>query len=116
MKKFIISLSLILVVAAGVFAQSTKPIATNLSEVKSKIEYPVFARSQGIEGNVTVEFTISPYGEIEEYTIKNACDETLKEAIEKVVKELEFIPSIDENGNTTSGKLTIPFNFELEVS
>jgi TonB family protein len=116
MKKIIPVLILMLVAVAGVFAQSTEPIATNLKEVKAKIEYPVFARSQGIEGNVTVEFTVSPYGEIEKYTIKNACDEVLKQAIEKVIKDLEFIPSIDENGNTQTGKITIPFNFELEVS
>lgn len=116
--KTILILTLTVAFSWGVFAQknATKPIATNFKEVINQIEYPLEARSQAIEGDVTVVVKVNNLGKVTSFEVKNACDPVLEKAIEKVIPNLQFIPAINPDGNSVDSEIEIPFKFRLDIS
>jgi len=95
--------------------KSSQPIVTNYREVVESIEYPISCRKNGIEGKVIIEIQVDAEGKIMDYHfIDSVCPE-LKNAVKKVIPDLEFVPAISENNQSIPSKINIPINFELTI-
>ncbi len=95
--------------------KSSQPIVTNYREVIESIEYPISCRKNGIEGEVIIEIQVDAKGKIMDYDfIESVCPE-LRNAVEKVIPDLDFIPAINENNELIPCKINIPISFELTI-
>ena len=78
------------------------------------INYPRYARDNGIEGTVYVSFIINTDGSISDATVVKGigfgCDE---EAVRAIMDMKKWIPG-KQNANPVRVKTTIPIKFELE--
>lgn len=92
----------------------TPPTIDNVDEVLSKVTYPVEAREQAIEGNVTIKFFVDKDGKMVRSKITRACDPILEKAMQEVLDQFEFTPAkIGEQA--VAGMVTLPFQFRLEI-
>lgn len=95
-------------------AETTPPTIDNVQEVLAKVKYPLEAREQAIEGNVTVKFFVDENGKLLRSRIDRACDPLLEKAMKEVLDQFEFTPAkIGEK--SVAGMVTLPFHFRLEV-
>ncbi len=113
--KTVLFLTLVILFQAGSIAQPTQPVVTNLDEVLIKVEYPLEARVEGIEGNVELKVYVTAEGLVEKYEIISGCHPLLIASIESVVHELLFFPAHDADGEKIKGTITIPIEFQLDV-
>ena len=121
MKKQILALAMMFFVL-GAFAtngngegvaESPKPV--NYKDVISAIEYPQVCKEKGIEGQVIVTLKIDEMGKVISHEFgKYPCTD-LRDAVEKVLPDLNFTPAKDKNGNAVVGKIAVPVNFKLTI-
>lgn len=88
---------------------------SNYKEVVSKIEYPQVSKEQGIEGKVIVAINIDAMGNIKDYKFLSSPCPNLSKAVENSIKNLEFAPATDKDGNAIAGKVVLPVDFKLTL-
>lgn len=118
MKKTLLILTLVFFVFGalannGGKAESPKP--TNYKEVISKIEYPKVSKLKGIEGTVVVTLKINKAGKVINHEFDSYPCTDLRDAVKDIIKDLEFTPAKDAEGNTVVGKIAVPVNFKLTI-
>jgi TonB family protein len=83
------------------------------SYLKKNLRYPAEARKNNIQGNVRVEFTVKPDGQLADFTVKKGlgygCDE---EALRLIKEGPAWKPAI-YNGKKTERKITVYVPFKL---
>jgi TonB family protein len=118
MKKATLLFAFILIGSVALYASSdpvsAKVHAINMEEFVNKITYPIDSREQAVEGRVVILLNINETGEVVDNTIISADCPKLAAAVEKEIKNLEFTPAIDKNGNPIASTVKLPIDFELE--
>jgi TonB family protein len=85
-----------------------------LAFIYENMDYPDFARINGIEGSATVSFIIDKIGNITEIEVLNGvCDEMKKECIRLIESFPNWSPAL-RNGKPVSVQLRLPIEFELK--
>ena len=80
----------------------------------STVRYPEFARDNGIEGTVSVQFTVREDGTIAEPKIVRPLDPDLEEEALRVVKSMPaWTPATDDSGRPVAAPVTLPVHFRL---
>jgi TonB family protein len=81
--------------------------------LKKNLQYPQEARKRQVQGNVRVEFTVKPDGQLTDFTIKKGlgygCDE---EALRLIKEGPAWKPAI-YNGKKVERKITVFVPFKL---
>ncbi|MFT4735931.1 MAG: protein TonB [Cyclobacteriaceae bacterium] len=90
------------------------PEIDNLELILEKLVYPIEARENAIEGNVTVQFIVDKNGKLIKHTITKSCNPMLEKAMNEVIEDFKFSPA-SKNGLPVAGKITVPFAFSLVV-
>lgn len=89
------------------------PKVKNLNSITSKIQYPVDALKQSIEGKVIAKILVNENGIVEDYSREDfKGQEIFFESVEKVIWSLQFEPAI-ENDIPVKSWVEIPFSFRL---
>jgi len=84
------------------------------SYIYDNLEYPENAKQEGIEGEVTVEFTINTEGAVEDVNILRSTNEGFNDAALKVFRNMpNWKPGI-QRGNAVRVKLQVPVEFKLD--
>jgi len=93
------------------FEVDKAPLAVNLSSVQSSMRYPEIARSNGIEGRVTVKVLVGPDGGVIQV---GSCTgpEVFWDEVKSRVTNLQFNPAIQQ-GSPVKCWVTVPFSFTL---
>ena len=82
--------------------------------VYSYLKYPEEAVREGIEGRVTVEFTIDKNGKVTDVEVTNGVHLLLDEEAEKVVKASPDWKPAKIKGKVVKSRISIPVEFRLE--
>ncbi|MEE3406764.1 MAG: TonB family protein, partial [Candidatus Cryptobacteroides sp.] len=82
--------------------------------VYSYLKYPEEAVREGIEGRVTVEFTIDKKGKVTDVEVTNGVHLLLDEEAEKVVKASPDWKPAKIKGKVVKSRISIPVEFRLE--
>ena len=93
------------------FEVDKKPVAVNLSAVRSSMRYPEIAKSSGIEGKVVVKVLVGTSGEVVKVLGMSGPDVFHSEVSDKVMN-LQFTPAL-QNGTPVKCQVSVPFNFVL---
>jgi protein TonB len=96
------------------FEVDKAPAPVNLGSVQGSIRYPEFARTQGIEGKVSVTVLVGKDGSVEQI-ISISGPEVFRDEVSSKVMNLRFTPAIQQ-GNPVRCQVTVPFNFSLKQS
>ena len=81
--------------------------------VYSNIEYPEIAKENGIQGRVTVAFTIDKDGSVKDVKVLRGVDSSLdKEAVRVIQKSPKWSPG-KQRGKAVKVKYTFPIIFQL---
>ena len=81
--------------------------------VNSRLTYPAYAKKNGIQGKVTLQFTIEPNGKVTNVEVLRGVDESLdKEAVRVVSKSPRWTPGY-LNGKPVRVTYTFPVIFQL---
>ena len=86
--------------------------------IVKNLKYPEMARENGVEGVVTVIFTVKADGSIGNIKIKRMVDPDLEQESVRLVKTMpKWTPSTDDAGNPTdsTAEISIPFTLEQEA-
>lgn len=83
-----------------------------LTSIASKIEYPVEAREEGIEGRVIVTFVVDENGNVQNPQIVRGIGAGCDEEALRVVKNAQFIPG-EQRGRKVNVQFTMPIVFKL---
>ena len=82
--------------------------------VYNNIEYPELPRENGIQGRVTVQFTIDKDGSVKDVTVLRGVDPSLdKEAVRVISKSPKWTPGRQRN-KAVKVKYTFPIIFQLK--
>ena len=83
--------------------------------IKNNLEYPKWASKKNIQGRVFVSFIVDENGDIKDAKIlRNEADHRLNKYVLKVIYKMpKWTPGI-LNGNSTSIRMTLPVNFQLD--
>lgn len=82
--------------------------------VSEHLNYPEIAKITGVQGRVTIEFTINKKGRVTNVSVLQGIDPSLnKEAIRVVSSSPKWTPGKDENGNPIEVSYTFPVIFQL---
>ncbi len=84
-----------------------------LTSIMNRVNYPVEARRQGIEGRVTVQFVVNESGDVENPQIIRGIGGGADEEALRVIRETKFEPGI-QRGRAVSVLYTLPIVFKLE--
>lgn len=118
MKKYLLILTMVLgmlAVQASENGEASAPKAKNYKEVISKVEYPRVCKEKGIEGKVIVMLKIDVEGKVISHEfISYPCDD-LKDAVQVVLNDLEFVPAKNKDGMAITGSVALPINFRLTI-
>ena len=86
--------------------------------IYTNIKYPVEARSKGIYGEMTAQFTVEKDGSISNLKIKNDLGGGLKEEVLRVMKLVQEMPEkwtpATKNGEVIRSTYELPFEYHLE--
>ncbi len=83
--------------------------------VFENINYPEKAKSAGIHGRVTLQFTVNEDGTVSDTKVIRSIDETLdREALRVVSKSPRWEPGRDNNGKPVKVRFTFPVIFYLK--
>ena len=93
------------------FEVEKAPVAVNLSQVRGSMRYPEIAKSNNIEGKVSVKVLVGPEGSVERVGGFSGNDVFSDEVKDKVMA-LQFTPAL-QNGKAVSCWVTVPFSFTL---
>ena len=113
-------LSCLLTGAAATLFSATPPefpggeqaLTAYLSE---NVVYPAVALENGIEGTVTVQFTVQADGTITSVKVARPLDPDLEgEAIRLVRAMPRWTPGTDDDGNPVSAQASLPVKFRLK--
>lgn len=83
-------------------------VCPNWANVKSEIAYPRQAQLDGIQGEVQIEFTVTPSGEIKDVTVVKSANRVFNAVTVKAVRSLKCV------GQAQDIKVTAPISFKLE--
>ena len=87
--------------------------ASTLQHIAGKLNYPSKAKEEGIQGKVSVSYTITEEGKVENvYVVKGAHPILDKEAC-RVIREMEFTTPATLKGDPISFCITVPVSFIL---
>lgn len=82
--------------------------------LNANVVYPKFARENGIEGTVTVLFTVLPDGKITGIKVARPLDPDLEAEAVRLVREMPaWTPGVDDSGSPVSAEASLPVKFRL---
>ena len=119
MKRLIIlSLALLVGFMMSVYAQTSQPSFPGGDEALMKyladnVCYPEIAAEMGIEGVVTVEFTVKADGSIADAKIVRMVDPDLEEEALRLVNSMPRWTPASDNGSPTDARYSLPIKFRL---
>ncbi len=96
--------------SAPSFPGGEEALATYLSE---NMKYPKPALDNGIEGVVTVEFTVKADGSIGQIKIVRMLDPDLEQEAIRLVKQMPAWTPADKGGQAIDQTVTLPVKFAL---
>ena len=80
----------------------------------NEIHYPPYASENGIEGTVTVSFTVAADGSIGDVKVVRPLDPDLEAEAIRVVKAMPaWIPATDDAGTPVAQSATLPIKFTI---
>ncbi|MBD5310152.1 MAG: energy transducer TonB [Muribaculaceae bacterium] len=115
MKKFIMSLGLLLAAATAAFAGDKPEFPGGDEALKAYIEknlqYPSHAKQNGVEGIVNVQFAVMPDGSIGTIKIVRMVDPDLEQEAIRLVKNMPAWTPADKNGVAveSTAQVAVPF-------
>ena len=81
--------------------------------VAQHLRYPAVAREIGVQGKVTVQFTVGTDGYLRDVTVLRSVEASLdKEAVRVVSSSPQWTPGV-KNGRTVTETYTMPVVFQL---
>ena len=119
MKRLIIlSLALLVGFMMSVYAQTSQPSFPGGDEalmqyLADNVRYPEIAAEMGIEGVVTVEFTIKADGSIADAKIVRMVDPDLEEEALRLVNSMPRWTPASDNGTPADARYSLPIKFRL---
>ena len=119
MKRLIIlSLALLVGFMMSVYAQTSQPSFPGGDEalmqyLADNVCYPEIAAEMGIEGVVTVEFTVKADGSIADAKIVRMVDPDLEEEALRLVNSMPRWTPASDNGTPTEARYSLPIKFRL---
>lgn len=119
MKRLIIlSLALLVGFMMSVYAQTSQPSFPGGDEalmqyLADNVCYPENAAEMGIEGVVTVEFTVKADGSIADAKIVRMVDPDLEEEALRLVNSMPRWTPASDNGTPTEARYSLPIKFRL---
>ncbi len=79
------------------------------------VRYPAIAQENGIEGTVTVNFTVNADGSIAAVKIVRPLDPDLEAEARRVVTKMpSWTPATDDSGRPVTSTVTLPVKFRLK--
>ena len=82
--------------------------------LSGNVKYPAFAQENGIEGTVTVDFTVGTDGAITGVKIARPLDPDLEAEAVRVVKAMPaWTPATDDSGAAVTSTVSLPVKFRL---
>ncbi len=79
------------------------------------MKYPAAARENGVEGVVSVSFTVQPDGSIGTIKIDRLIDPDLEQESIRLVKSMPaWQPATDDSGKAVAGNAHVDVTFELQ--
>ncbi|HRE41022.1 MAG TPA: TonB family protein [Ignavibacteria bacterium] len=93
------------------FEVEKAPSPVNLSSVRSSMRYPEIARSQGIEGRITVKVLVGTNGSVQRVGGISG-PEVFHSEVRDKVENLQFTPAL-QNGQPVKCWVSVPFSFTL---
>jgi periplasmic protein TonB len=99
--------------AVDEFIDLAEQPATDLADLKKRVQYPEIAKKMGIEGKVSVRVLIDPKGKPTKYVIDYSDNKMLEDAAVKAVMSSDFTPGI-QNGMPVKAWVSVPVEFKLE--
>lgn len=81
--------------------------------ISQNMQYPAIAIQNGIEGVVTVEFTVRPDGSVGTIKIVRMIDPDLEQEAIRLVKNMPAWTPAERNGTPVEANVTIPITFTL---
>jgi protein TonB len=88
------------------------PVPVNLNEVVRKIDYPVDAIANNIEGRVVYRVFVDEKGQYRCHYVSEASNPALTRIAESYLADLKFEPAQRE-GKSVEAWVNIPFKFEI---
>jgi periplasmic protein TonB len=82
-------------------------VCPNSDEIRSTIAYPKEAQENNITGDVTIDFTVDPSGQITNERVSESADPSLDRAAFNAVKQFHCI------GQGQAVRVQVPFSFNL---
>ena len=93
------------------FEVDKAPVAVNLSSVQGSMRYPEIARSNGVEGKVTVKVLVGPDGSVVSVGGFSGPD-VFRDEVSSKVMSLQFTPALQQ-GQPVRCWVSVPFSFKL---
>ncbi len=84
-----------------------------LASLQKKITYPEEARKAGIEGTVSIQFIVDKEGNVENPEVLKEVGGGLDAEALRVVKQANFKPGKDKDGNPVRVQYSLPIRFQL---
>jgi TonB family protein len=82
--------------------------------IYSNLEYPEQAKSQGIEGEVMVQFLVNQQGKVEQEKVVRSTYEGFNEAALKVIREMPDWTPGKQRGKAVRVQYVVPIKFNKE--
>jgi len=83
--------------------------------INNILVYPLYARTNNIQGKVEIQFTIDKSGKVRNPRIISNVDPVLNEAaLDVIYKFPDWIPA-EQDGIKVNSMYTLPFEFKLET-
>ena len=117
MKRLLTAIVLSLIMAAGAYAGATPEYPGGEAALEKylagNMKYPQRVIDNGIEGKVTVAFTVKADGSIGNIKIVRMIDPDLEAEAVRLVKNMPAWTPADQNGNPVDAPVQIDINFSL---
>ncbi len=82
--------------------------------ISTNLVYPQAAKDNGIEGIITVDFTVKPDGSIGSIKLRRMVDPDLEQEAIRLVKSMPlWTPATDAAGKPIASTVTLPITFSL---
>ena len=85
-----------------------------LKYIAEHLKYPVVAAENGIQGNVTIRFVVSPSGEVTDVEILRKLDPSCDKEAVRVIRSLPRWMPGKQNGRAVPVYFTVPVRFKLQ--
>ena len=82
--------------------------------LNDNLEYPVLAKTQGLEGKIVVEFSINEGGEIKDIELQNSITDDLDREAIRLVKQMPKWHPAKQNGIPRKVRYQLPIVFKLK--